>query len=432
MRRPFSSVLLANITYVTTAQLASLALSMVKVLVLPLFLGISDYGYWQVYGLYVSYIWLFSFGFTEGIYLKYASYDYAELPKQELRAGIRFYLLTQFALTLGLLAIFLLAPNDPAKSFAFVCVLLSIPLTGVMSVYNAIFQITNQMKRYSYYLLAEKLLTLVLLGGVLLLDVRAFELLIVLEMGVKLVLLLFATRACRELVFGEAGTLAETRRAFRANAGVGVKLMVSALSGVLIVGYGRMLLERYGTIEAYATYSFNLSTTNVVLLFTGAVGLAVYPLLARRDPAGKRLLFARSSWFVNGLTLLGLSLLFPVKWLIVAYFPAYAAGVAYLPLLFVIILFQARMDLVITNYYKVLRAENEMLRVNGVSFLLAVVLISLLYWSFRTEQAIVVGTAVALGFRYYLSYWSIARKLGLSLRPLYLDVVLAGVMLLLI
>ena len=71
-----------NTIYVIAAQSISLILGIARTLLLPVLLGITNFGYWQVYLLYMSYVGIFALGFNDGIYLKYGNYEYDELPKE--------------------------------------------------------------------------------------------------------------------------------------------------------------------------------------------------------------------------------------------------------------------------------------------------------------------------------------------------------------
>ena len=69
------------------SQLVVLASGLIKALVVPVVLGVSDYGYWQIYVFYAVYVGVFTLGHNDGIYLKYGGYRFEELPFATLRAS---------------------------------------------------------------------------------------------------------------------------------------------------------------------------------------------------------------------------------------------------------------------------------------------------------------------------------------------------------
>lgn len=48
---------------------------------LPKIIGITDYGYYKTYTLYATYVGMFHFGISDGIYLKYGGKDYSQLDR---------------------------------------------------------------------------------------------------------------------------------------------------------------------------------------------------------------------------------------------------------------------------------------------------------------------------------------------------------------
>ncbi len=74
--------LIKNFTYILTANLISLLIATLIVLIVPKLIGVEDYGYWQVYLFYVSYVVFMHFGWSDGIYLRYGGKQYKELDKR--------------------------------------------------------------------------------------------------------------------------------------------------------------------------------------------------------------------------------------------------------------------------------------------------------------------------------------------------------------
>ena len=62
---------LKNISYTFSANIIILLISGVLTLVVPKLLGPEEYGYWQLYVFYMSYVGLFHLGWCDGVYLRY-------------------------------------------------------------------------------------------------------------------------------------------------------------------------------------------------------------------------------------------------------------------------------------------------------------------------------------------------------------------------
>ena len=75
--------IILNISYSFSANLLSLIVSAIMVMVVPKFLSVDDYGMWQLFLFYFSYLGFLHFGWEDGIYLRYAGKEFSELsPKK--------------------------------------------------------------------------------------------------------------------------------------------------------------------------------------------------------------------------------------------------------------------------------------------------------------------------------------------------------------
>ena len=82
MASDFFKVVLSNATV--------LASSIITALIIPKLMGASNYGYYKVYTLYMSYTALFHFGFVDGVLLKHAGQEYDTLDKKAFRLNTKF------------------------------------------------------------------------------------------------------------------------------------------------------------------------------------------------------------------------------------------------------------------------------------------------------------------------------------------------------
>lgn len=71
-----------DFSYTVIANLLSIIISTVLILIVPRFVNVVEYGYWQLYLFYVSYISYMSFGITDGALLRYGGQEYKVIPKK--------------------------------------------------------------------------------------------------------------------------------------------------------------------------------------------------------------------------------------------------------------------------------------------------------------------------------------------------------------
>jgi len=81
MKKKFIDIL-KNFSYSLASNLISLIISALIVLVIPRIIGVEDYGYWQLYLFYSSYITFLTLGWNDGIYLRYGGEKYDNLDKK--------------------------------------------------------------------------------------------------------------------------------------------------------------------------------------------------------------------------------------------------------------------------------------------------------------------------------------------------------------
>ena len=65
-----------KIGFVAFSNIIKLISSILIAFVIPNLLGLTNYGYYKVFVLYLTYIGLFHFGFIDGIYLKFGGLSY--------------------------------------------------------------------------------------------------------------------------------------------------------------------------------------------------------------------------------------------------------------------------------------------------------------------------------------------------------------------
>ena len=73
--------LLKDFGFVISSNLLTLAISTIVILIVPKVIGVKEYGYWQLFMFYSSYLGVLHIGWLDGIYLRYGGEQYAHLNK---------------------------------------------------------------------------------------------------------------------------------------------------------------------------------------------------------------------------------------------------------------------------------------------------------------------------------------------------------------
>lgn len=88
-----------------------LVLGFIQLLIIPKYLSVEDFGYWQLFMLYASYVGILHLGFIDGIHVRWAGKELNQVGG-EIKTAFRFLLLQQLIviIPLALLLYFLLQP----------------------------------------------------------------------------------------------------------------------------------------------------------------------------------------------------------------------------------------------------------------------------------------------------------------------------------
>ncbi|KOF07230.1 flippase, partial [Planococcus glaciei] len=170
--------LMKNMSYTVSSNLIMLIVSTLIIFVLPKILGVEEYGYWQLYMFYSTYVGLSQLGWNDGIYLRYGGTQYNNLDKKLFFS--QFIMLSSSQIVLGILiwiyTVFFIA--DLNRDFIIIMVSISMVIlnTRVMLLY--ILQATNRIKDYALIILIDRLVFILLVLIFLLAGVKDFKVII--------------------------------------------------------------------------------------------------------------------------------------------------------------------------------------------------------------------------------------------------------------
>lgn len=360
---------LKNIKYSFLAQVIILIIGVLKTLIVPSVMSVESYAFWQMYLFYIGYIGFFYLGYNDGILLKYGKYEYVDLPFKKLRSSMLFYILM---LTFFSVVVFIISMNIPEKEKAFVMMIfaLSILMYGLNGVFIYVFLITNQIKRHSFFTAIDSVSTLVGILLMLVFKQKDFHILIYFVFILKLISVLVMAIMCKEFFIGKRAPMKVGLIEFLDNIKVGIILMLAQIVSMLVTGIGRIFIEYSGEISEYAYYSFGMTIVNIVMVGIMAVSTVMYPTLGRIESEKLSTYFNKIYKYLTHFSVLSLLLYFPAYIFVKLFFAKYAPMLEYFAVFFAMMTWQSKLNIINNSYYKVLRMEKKMLKVNvcGVIF----------------------------------------------------------------
>ncbi|STO07253.1 lipopolysaccharide biosynthesis protein [Exiguobacterium aurantiacum] len=393
-----STAVRKNFKMVFSTQLLVLVFGLITSLILPGIMSVEDFGYWQIYLLYSSYLGIFALGFNDGIYLRYGSYNYYDLPHKQIRTAIRIHIFVLCLFSIIILGGTFLV-DDVKKQFIFRFIGLSILIFGINGVFIHILQITNQMKKYSFFSILSKIIMLVVILISFLTQKTNFEILVIGDFVSKVIVITGMIVYNKELWIGENSRILDALKEYTVNVSVGIKLMLAQLMGMLVIGLSRFFVEWLEDVNEYAYYSFGITVTNLVIIFITSISLLLYPSLSRIDANYYPKYYEKINELLRFFNIL-IPLIYYISILLIPFlFPDYNSVLMYLNILFCIIILQAKMLLLNNTFYKVLRKENSMLKENLNSVLLFLLLTPVLYTLVGGVSSIAMSTLLVMGWR---------------------------------
>lgn len=389
---------LKNSIYVLTSQTINLVLGIIRSVLLPILLGVINFGYWQVYLLFLSFAGAFAIGINDGIYLRYGKYSYEELPHKKLRTMTWLFIIMQIMMAVVIL-FFVRSESVPDRKIAIQWAVINIPIIGLTGIFGCIMQATNQLKKFSLFAMVDKALVLFLVFLILIFKFNSYQYVIFADTFSRLIALLLMMISCKELILGKLTHLNEALYELWENFSIGIKVMIASLTGMLILNFGSLYIERNKPIEIYSVYSFSTSTMALVLILVGALGMVIYPTLSRLEGNKYPRYYLKMNKILNVFIYFVMFIYYPLTVFIQVFMHKYTGLFPYLPIIFGIIIIQSKMHILINPYYKLLREETKMFWSNITGVIIAIVLVVLSFQIFKSEIAVAGATFVAMLYR---------------------------------
>ena len=153
---------LNNVLYSVIANGISFLVSIVTTLLIPKFVGIEIYSYYQLYIFYITYVAVFNLGLNDGIYLKIGGKDYDKLNKRLYSTQFWYLFIFEIIIyTLLYLCNNYVSEVGNSTVISFVCI--AAMIINPRYVLTYILMGTGRTKEYSFVTVLEKVFTIILI-----------------------------------------------------------------------------------------------------------------------------------------------------------------------------------------------------------------------------------------------------------------------------
>ncbi len=408
-------------SYTISSNLISLIISTLVVLIVPKLIGIEEYGYWQLYIFYTSYVGFLHFGWNDGIYLRFGGEEYKNLDKRLFYSQFIELLGSQLFIAILIWLGSLVLVGDINRGFILQMVAIAMVLVNTRLMFFYILQATNRIKEFARLTMLDRIVYILLIVIFLLFGVRDFKLMIIADLIGKFVSLFFAALSCKEIVFRRINTFYLTISESIINISVGIKLMFANIASMLIIGIVRFGIERAWDVATFGKVSLTLSISNMMMIFINAVGVIMFPILRRTNQDKLANIYSTMRDFLMVILLGFLIIYYPLKSVMAAWLPQYAESLLYMSLVFPMFIYEGKMALLINTYLKTIRREKVMLKINLVSMILSLFMTYITTQVFVNLDMAILNIVILLAIRSAFAENYLAKELNIEVKK---DIVL--------
>ena len=375
--------ILKNVSYSFTANIISMIVSVISVTFLPKFMSVEDYGVWQLYLFYVSYLGFFHFGWLDGICLRYGGCYFEKLDKTKFTSQLILLFFVELIISIVGIIFAKLFVDDYFTKEVLIFVLAVLVPVILFTFATFILQITNKIKEYAYLTLLGRILFLGVLLIYFSINDRGYVELIYLDIICKILALSYGIYLIKELLIRKIDKFQFVLKEAFENISVGSKLLFANIAGMLILGIIRFGISQQWDIATFAKVSLTLNCSNFLMVFINALSIVFFPILKRTDESKIKDIYINIRSVLTSILLGSLLVYYPLIFILSWWLPKYQDSLIYMAVLLPVCLFESKVALLTNTYLKALRKEKIMMQINIgvvlVSFILTYISTVLLH-----------------------------------------------------
>lgn len=402
-----------NVIISIAVQVISLLVNFIISFLVPKFIDEYQYAYWQTYMLYVGYVGVLHFGLLDGIVLRYSQYDFDQLDKERIRSQFKILLGSTSTMALAAMLIGSLATGGISRSTV-IFVAIGIITKNLVTYNSYSFQITNRIDKYAILTIVQRVSYGLIAVVLLLLRVNRFELYCIAELSGDIIGIILSKFFNKGMYFGKSLPLREAFKEWKINVSSGIILMLANWSAMLLVGFAKMIVQWHWDELTFGKVSFSFSLSNLFLTFITAVSVVLFPQLKRTEQDKLPEIYKNIRNVISPLLFVAMLAYYPGCLILEKFLPKYSQSLIYLGLLLPIIIYTSKVSLLTNNYLKAYRKEKDMLRVNIISSLFAIVSFAVSAYVFNNLSALLICVVLSNLIKSVMSERAVEKEINMS------------------
>lgn len=385
--------------------------------IVPKMLGVTEYGYYKIFTLYLGYVSLLHFGFVNGILIEYAGKEYDEIDKERMRAKTVFFMRLEIFISLlaAILAAILIGPL-----YRYIMILLGLDIFAVnlTAYFQNVSQSTSRFKELSFrkvLLAISKLALAALLYFAIKIDLiprATADYYVTGLVIIDFILTIWYIITYKEIVFGTRVAFSSEKESIIQCFKTGIILMVCFQVNHLIFNLDRQFVSVLFDTNTYSVYSFAYHLISMITTIINAVALVLFPTLKKKKVDDIVESYTDSVGLVSIVALGALIGFYPFKVLIQVILPEYIGSIDYLRVILPGLVLSCCINIIMFTYYKALDKHVRFCIISCLVLAFAAVSNYLAYTLFKTPMAISVASILTLTVWYFASDYFFSKHYG--------------------
>lgn len=407
----FSRSIVKKLGYSFFANIISLLVSVGTVAILPKYMTVQDYGMYQLFLFYFGYVGFLHFGVLGGGIVRYAGISYYDLDYSSLKSQcmILMVLLILQLLILCIINRVLSIFTDFIIVFLFV---LSTVAQHIIWYSISMLQMSNRIEDASKILLVERVAWGFLSISLVLIGYDNAMHIIYIFTATRILVMIYSCQFILEIVWAPICLTNTIWKEFELNFKIGFPITLSDICSILVIGVIRFSISDVWDITIFAKTSLILSMTFFFLTFISSASTVLLPALKQLRGSIADSIYLPLNCLTSSFFLIALIGFYPMKLLIRFWIPQYADSLIYMGILFPILYFESKFNLLVTTYLKKILKTQIIFYINLFATSISLIGCFLCCYYFQDLFLSLFLITFVLGVRYTLGEFLLSRFLN--------------------
>lgn len=403
MTKDLKSEFNRNLICAFGAQMISLLSSVVVSFMVPKILGVTEFAYWQLFLFYVSYINISRLGIIDGLYLKLGGRDIDTVDKSLLKTEWLFFIILQIVFACFMFGVCCLIIKDNNRLWVLLACSICLVLINNNNYFGFILQAINKTAIYSISEIIYNMFWFVGVALVYTATKGTYKIIIVLYVIGQFCAGLYLMYKCKWMFKTKLTGIKRVIKDIFDNIKLGSPILIAMYASMLIIGSARFIVDYKWGIEAFGAFSFALSLSTFVLKFISQVSMVLFPTLRHFNKRNLISIYELTKNIFSYILPITLMVYLPITIFLDFWLPQYNMSIVYFGILLPVCLFDGKMQLIYSTYFKVLKEGTALLKVNIIAACVCFILSGISAVFINNIEFIAVAINAAIITRSYLS-----------------------------